>query len=92
MNMDQWTAFLRFCEEVEVLNQRIWKAAIDNSAFVMVCEDELLHTFLVCDICGVLHCFVQIKPDLTNYDESQAWPLLLDNYVEWARKYTMISL
>lgn len=48
MNMDQWTAFLRFCEE--------------------------------------------IKPDLTNYDESQAWPLLLDNYVEWARKYTMISL
>jgi DCN1-like protein 4/5 len=92
MNMDQWTAFLRFCEEVEVLNQPIWKAAIDNSAFVMVCEDELLHTFLVCDICGILHCFVQIKPDLTNYDESQAWPLLLDNYVEWARKYTMISL
>jgi hypothetical protein len=92
MNMDQWTAFLRFCEEVEVLNQRIWKAAIDNSAFVMVCEDELLHTFLVCDICGILHRFVQIKPDLTNYDESQAWPLLLDNYVEWARKYTMISL
>ncbi|CAK9274636.1 unnamed protein product [Sphagnum jensenii] len=50
MNMDQWTAFLRFCEELE------------------------------------------IKPDLSNYDESQAWPLLLDNYVEWARKCTMISL
>lgn len=29
---------------------------------------------------------LQIKPDLSNYDESQAWPLLLDNYVEWARK------
>jgi DCN1-like protein 4/5 len=50
MNMDQWTGFLRFCEEVE------------------------------------------IKPDLSNYDESQAWPLLVDNYVEWARKCTMISL
>ncbi|KAL2642127.1 hypothetical protein R1flu_009714 [Riccia fluitans] len=41
MNLDQWTAFLRFCEE--------------------------------------------IKPDLSNYDENQAWPLLLDNFVEWAR-------
>jgi len=50
MNMDQWTGFLHFCEEVE------------------------------------------IKPDLSNYDESQAWPLLVDNYVEWARKCTMISL
>lgn len=42
MNLDQWSAFLRFCDE--------------------------------------------IKSDLSNYDESQAWPLLLDNYVEWARK------
>jgi DCN1-like protein 4/5 len=42
MNLDQWTGFLRFCDEV--------------------------------------------RPDLTNYDESQAWPLLLDNFVEWARK------
>ncbi|XP_024381583.1 uncharacterized protein [Physcomitrium patens] len=42
MNLDQWSAFLRFCDE--------------------------------------------IKSDLSNYDESQAWPLLLDNYVEWAKK------
>ncbi|KAG6551944.1 hypothetical protein Mapa_006561 [Marchantia paleacea] len=42
MNLDQWNAFLRFCDE--------------------------------------------IKPDLSNYDENQAWPLLLDNFVEWARK------
>ncbi|CAM6098734.1 unnamed protein product [Calypogeia fissa] len=42
MNLDQWTGFLRFCDEV--------------------------------------------KPDLSNYDDSQAWPLLLDNFVEWARK------
>ncbi|OAE26540.1 hypothetical protein AXG93_3817s1020 [Marchantia polymorpha subsp. ruderalis] len=40
MNLDQWNAFLRFCDE--------------------------------------------IKPDLSNYDENQAWPLLLDNFVEWA--------
>jgi Cullin binding len=28
---------------------------------------------------------LQVKPDLSNYDESQAWPLLLDNFVEWGR-------
>jgi DCN1-like protein 4/5 len=27
-----------------------------------------------------------VKPDLSNYDESQAWPLLLDNFVEWGRE------
>ena len=30
-------------------------------------------------------CVPQVKPDLSNYDESQAWPLLLDNFVEWGR-------
>lgn len=28
----------------------------------------------------------QVKPDCSNFDEAQAWPLLLDNYVEWRRK------
>jgi len=41
MNLDQWTAFLRLCDE--------------------------------------------LKPDFSNYDENQAWPLLLDNFVEWAK-------
>ncbi|KAK9814982.1 hypothetical protein WJX73_003863 [Symbiochloris irregularis] len=42
VNMDQWTGFLRFSQDV--------------------------------------------KPDCSNFDEAQAWPLLLDNYVEWRRK------
>lgn len=29
---------------------------------------------------------LQVKPDFSNYDESQAWPLLLDNYVEWVKE------
>ncbi|KAH7285511.1 hypothetical protein KP509_33G031400 [Ceratopteris richardii] len=41
LTLDQWTGYLRFCEE--------------------------------------------INPDFSNYDENQAWPLLLDNYVEWAK-------
>jgi hypothetical protein len=27
----------------------------------------------------------QIKPDFSNFDESQAWPVLLDNFVDWGR-------
>eukprot|EP00270_Netrium_digitus_P018296 TRINITY_DN6936_c0_g1_i1.p1 TRINITY_DN6936_c0_g1~~TRINITY_DN6936_c0_g1_i1.p1 ORF type:complete len:250 (+),score=53.42 TRINITY_DN6936_c0_g1_i1:182-931(+) len=42
VNLDQWTAFLRFSEEM--------------------------------------------RPDLSNYDENLAWPLLLDNFVEWQRR------
>jgi len=30
-------------------------------------------------------CCPQVKPDLSNFDESQAWPVLLDNFVDWAR-------
>lgn len=27
-----------------------------------------------------------IKPDLSNYDDLSAWPLLLDEFVEWSKK------
>lgn len=43
INMDQWTNFLRFCQEVSF-------------------------------------------PDLENYDLDQAWPVILDNFVEWMRE------
>eukprot|EP00897_Mesotaenium_endlicherianum_P009225 jgi/Mesen1/8330/ME000046S07719 len=43
INLDQWTAFLRFSQEV--------------------------------------------RPDFSNYDENMAWPLLMDNYVEWGRQH-----
>lgn len=28
----------------------------------------------------------QVAADCSNYDDNAAWPLLLDNYVEWRRK------
>jgi DCN1-like protein 4/5 len=28
----------------------------------------------------------EVKDDLSNYDDNPAWPLLLDNFVEWLRK------
>ena len=30
--------------------------------------------------------WAQVAADCSNYDEGAAWPLLLDNYVEWRRK------
>ncbi|XP_051131589.1 uncharacterized protein LOC127251773 [Andrographis paniculata] len=43
INMDQWTNFLRFCQEISF-------------------------------------------PDLRDYDTSEAWPLLLDNFVDWMKE------
>ncbi|KAL4555473.1 hypothetical protein LXL04_038092 [Taraxacum kok-saghyz] len=43
VNMDQWTNFFRFCQEIEF-------------------------------------------PELKNYDACQAWPLILDNFVDWLRE------
>ncbi|GAV79969.1 Cullin_binding domain-containing protein [Cephalotus follicularis] len=43
INLDQWTNFLRFCNEISF-------------------------------------------PDLENYDDTQAWPLILDNFVQWMRE------
>ncbi|XP_077518968.1 DCN1-like protein SCCRO4 isoform X1 [Amblyomma americanum] len=35
--------------------------------------------------CNVLEFSRTIKPDLSNYDEDGAWPVLLDEFVEWLR-------
>ncbi|KAK9060684.1 hypothetical protein SSX86_021390 [Deinandra increscens subsp. villosa] len=43
INMDQWTNFYRFCQEIEF-------------------------------------------PDLKNYDDCLAWPIILDNFVDWLRE------
>ncbi|CAH9070386.1 unnamed protein product [Cuscuta epithymum] len=43
LNLDQWTNFLRFCQEISF-------------------------------------------PDLEGYDASQAWPVILDNFVDWVKE------
>lgn len=35
--------------------------------------------------CNILEFSRSIQPDLTNYDEDGAWPVLLDEYVEWLK-------
>ncbi|XP_024526287.1 DCN1-like protein 5 isoform X2 [Selaginella moellendorffii] len=35
---------------------------------------------------GFLRFCDEVSTDMSNYDETQAWPLLLDNYVEWSKQ------
>lgn len=35
--------------------------------------------------CNILEFSRSIKPDLSNYDEDGAWPVLLDEFVEWLK-------
>lgn len=35
--------------------------------------------------CNILEFSRQVKPDLSNYEEDGAWPVLLDEFVDWYR-------
>lgn len=35
---------------------------------------------------NILDFCTQIEPDLSNYDETSSWPVLLDEYVDWLRQ------
>jgi len=35
---------------------------------------------------GLLEFQKSIKEDLSNYDENQAWPVILDEYAAWLKK------
>lgn len=52
---------------------------------------HLMRLFKLMWMCAVIflkwaYVCTQVKPDCSNFDESQAWPLLLDNYVEHVQK------
>jgi len=40
---------------------------------------------------NILEFSKSIKADLSNYDENSAWPVLLDEYTEWAKKHLPAS-
>ena len=35
--------------------------------------------------CSFLRFSREVRPDLSNYSDNPAWPLLLDNFVEWLK-------
>eukprot|EP00250_Pteridium_aquilinum_P021633 c25183_g3_i1 orf=191-832(+) len=57
------------------------------SSFIQFLQEQKEYKVLTLDQwSGYLRFCEEIHLDFGNYDENQAWPLLLDNYVEWARK------
>ena len=67
INMDQWTGYYRFTQEVGA----VWQCSV------------------ICALCRpyMTASLAQVDAACSNFDEAQAWPLLLDNYVEWRREH-----
>lgn len=66
---------------------------IDRTELCMMCVEKVSVClfFPLHAICGISDNFdsllAQISfPDLGNYDSALAWPLILDNFVEWMRQ------
>lgn len=41
--------------------------------------------------CNVLEFSRSVSADLSNYDEDGAWPVLLDEFVDWYRKNVLAN-
>ena len=66
---------------------QLWLERVFSPPLLQCCNALLVilsHFLMTHDSTGCL----QIKQDCSNYDEAQAWPLILDNYVEWRRKHS----
>ena len=50
---------------------------LDESKYKVINKDQWSN---------VLEFSRSVSPDLKNYDEDGAWPVLLDEFVEWSRK------
>lgn len=83
--MDQWTNFFRFCQEVRVGSVSNF-VALEAKTFIShrFCLFWAMHHLIL----GMYHILVQqiSFPDLNNYDTDEAWPLILDNFVDWTKR------
>ena len=85
INMDQWMGFFRFCNEVATFSTTsIVMITIKMKIFLNILSHKVFILFLT-----NLQTFIysQISfPALNDYDPELAWPLILDNFVEWVRE------
>lgn len=51
---------------------------LDQSKYKVINKDQW---------CNVLEFSRQVAPDLSNYDEDGAWPVMLDEFVEWYKEH-----
>ena len=73
INLDQWTSFLRFGSEVNS-----FLLTSHQGCYVARFPFQFLFTLFFVLV-------VQVKEDMSNYDENMAWPVLYDSFVEWFR-------
>lgn len=71
------------CSDVDVCCARAWcVAAAGAQSHQTTCKRGVsLDEWMM-----MLNFFTEIKPDCSNYADDGAWPLLLDDYVEWRRE------
>lgn len=50
---------------------------LDESKYKVINKDQW---------CNILEFSRSVNPDLKNYDEDGAWPVLLDEFVDWVRR------
>ncbi|KAI1286719.1 DCN1-like protein 4 [Halotydeus destructor] len=57
--------------------QRYFDQFLENSKYKVINKDQW---------CNVLEFSRSVNSDLSNYDEDGAWPVMLDEFVDWYRK------
>ncbi|XP_054712334.1 DCN1-like protein 5 isoform X1 [Uloborus diversus] len=67
---------------LQLLLGRIWPL---YSSFHQFLEQSKYKVINKDQWCNVLEFSKTIKPDLSNYDEDGAWPVLLDEFVDWLK-------
>eukprot|EP00051_Salpingoeca_urceolata_P030201 m.8441 g.8441 ORF g.8441 m.8441 type:complete len:246 (-) comp3233_c0_seq1:81-818(-) len=68
---------------LDVLLRGCWVLLDSFSRFLEQCSARVINK----DQWVNIHDFYKtVKPDLSNYDENSAWPVLLDEYVEWCKE------
>jgi len=71
---------------IDLLLSPTWHAHVPSLSAFLAGHKLLAQRGVLLDEWMMILQFVrQVRPDASNYGEDGAWPILLDEYVEWRR-------